>query len=62
MAALNTSKPIGSQAEFYKILWGGSKAGDEITLQIWRNKLVRELTVRSIDRMDYLRPWSVSTH
>ncbi len=55
-------KPIGSQSEFYEILWSGSKAGDEITLQIWRNKLVRELTVRSIDRMDYLRPWSVSTH
>ena len=36
-------------------------AGDEITLQIWRNKKVLELKLRSIDRMDYLRPWSVST-
>ena len=55
-------KAIGSQSEFYEILWGGFSAGDEITLQIWRNKLVRELKLRSIDRLDYLRPWSLSTH
>ena len=55
-------KAIGSQSEFYEVLWAGSSAGDEITLQVWRNKLVRELKVRSIDRLDYLRPWSLSTH
>jgi S1-C subfamily serine protease len=53
---------IGNQAEFYAALWNGSRAGDEITLQIWRDKVVHELTIRSIDRMDYLRPWSASTH
>jgi len=53
---------IGNQAEFYATLWNGSRAGDEITLQIWRDKVVHELTIRSIDRMDYLRPWSASTH
>jgi S1-C subfamily serine protease len=55
-------KAVGSQSEFYEILWNSSNAGDEIVLQIWRNKLVRELKVRSIDRLDYLRPWSLSTH
>jgi S1-C subfamily serine protease len=55
-------KAIGSQAEFYETLWTCAGAGDEITLQIWRNKKVLELKLRSIDRMDYLRPWSVSTH
>lgn len=55
-------KAIGSQSEFYQTLWSSSRAGDEITLQIWRNKLVRELKVRSIDRLDYLRPWSLSAH
>ena len=56
------SKAIGSQSEFYEVLWGNAGAGDEITLQIWRNKTVHEIKVRSIDRMDYLRPWSASTH
>ena len=55
-------KAIGSQSEFYEVLWGSAGAGDEITLQIWRNKTVHEIKVQSIDRIDYLRPWSFSTH
>lgn len=55
-------KAIGSQAGFYETLWTSSRAGDEIALQVWRNKKVLELKIRTIDRMDYLRPWSVSTH
>ncbi len=47
---------IGSQAEFYHALWASGAAGSEITLQIWRAKAVREINVRSIDRMEYLRP------
>ena len=54
-------KPVGSQAEFYETLWTDARAGDELTLQIWRDKAVHEIKVRSIDRMDYLRPWSAST-
>jgi S1-C subfamily serine protease len=47
---------IGSQAEFYQALWASGPAGSKITLQIWRAKVVREITVQSIDRMEYLRP------
>ena len=47
---------IGNQAEFYQSLWASGSAGNEITLQIWRAKAVREISVRSIDRMEYLRP------
>ena len=47
---------IGNQGEFYRALWASGAAGSEITLQIWRAKSVREVSVRSIDRMEYLRP------
>ncbi len=47
---------IGTQAEFYRTLWASGAAGSEITLQVWRAKAVREINVRSIDRMEYLRP------
>jgi S1-C subfamily serine protease len=47
---------IGSQAEFYQALWASGAAGNDITLQIWRAKAMREVNVHSIDRMDYLRP------
>jgi len=53
---------IGSQAEFYHTLWASGAAGVEVTLQVWRNKAVRELAVRSIDRMEYLRPWTSFAH
>ena len=53
---------IGSQSDFYRTLWASGAAGCEITLQIWRNKSVRELRLQSIDRMDYLRPWPAFAH
>jgi len=53
---------IGNQAEFYHALWASGSAGNEITLQIWRAKAVREINVRSIDRMEYLRPGPASAH
>lgn len=46
---------IGTQAEFYQALWACGAAGTRITLQIWREKAVREIEVESIDRMEYLR-------
>ncbi len=49
-------RAIGGQAGFYHALWASGAAGSEITLQIWRAKAVREIQLRSIDRMDYLRP------
>lgn len=53
---------IGSQSGFYHTLWASGAAGVEVTLQIWRNKSVREIVVRSMDRMEYLRIRSASAH
>jgi len=53
---------IGSQSEFYHALWASGAAGVDITLQVWRSKSVCEVAVRSIDRMEYLRPWLTSAH
>jgi len=50
------SQAVANQSEFYQALWASGVAGNEITLQIWRAKVVREISVRSIDRMEYLRP------
>lgn len=50
------NQPIGSQGEFYQAVWASGAAGSKITLQIWRDKAVREIHVKSIDRMQYLRP------
>ena len=55
-------RAIGSQSEFYHTLWASGAAGVEVTLQIWRNKSVREIVVQSVDRMQYLRSWPASAH
>ena len=46
---------IGSLAEFYRLLWASGSAGANIALKLWRNNAVREVVLRSIDRMEYLR-------
>lgn len=53
---------VGSRSEFYRTLWASGAAGVKLTLQIWRNKSVREIVVDSIDRMEYLRPWRAFAH
>jgi S1-C subfamily serine protease len=53
---------VASQAEFYRALWARGAAGVEVTLQIWRDKSVREIAVRSIDRAEYLRSSPASAH
>src|ERR1035437_7605755 len=55
-------RAVGGQSEFYHTLWASGAAGVEVTLQVWRNKSVREIIVRSIDRMEYLRPWPAAAH
>ncbi len=40
---------------FYNKLWGGGKAGDAIWLKVLQGADVREIEVRSIDRMEYVR-------
>ncbi len=48
---------IGSQSEFYQSLWSSGGAGEDITLHIVRNKVVKHLIVQTSDRLSYLRPW-----
>lgn len=47
---------IGGQSEFYEKLWSVA-AGEDITLHIVRDKVVKHLIVQTCDRLSYLRPW-----
>jgi S1-C subfamily serine protease len=47
---------VGSLADFYRRVWGRGPAGTEVPLKVLQGSRVREVTVRSIDRVDYFRP------
>jgi len=51
---------IGDQREFYQRVWSSGAAGADISLHVLQNKKVRHITVHSADRLDYLRPWTVT--
>jgi len=46
---------VRSQADFYRKVWGRGAAGSDIPLRVLQGIDVRELKVRSIDRLDYFR-------
>ena len=46
---------VADQAEFYRKLWKTGPAGTPIPLRLFKNGDVREVTVKSIDRADFLR-------
>jgi S1-C subfamily serine protease len=48
---------VGRQSEFYRQLWSSGDAGAPVVLHVLHKKSVRQLTVRSMDRMAFLRPW-----
>jgi S1-C subfamily serine protease len=48
---------VGRQSEFYQRLWSSGDAGTSVVLHVLHKKSVRQLTVRSMDRMAFLRPW-----
>jgi S1-C subfamily serine protease len=50
------SESVRSQAEFYKKVWGRGRAGDDIPLKILQGVDVKDVKVRSIDRMQYFKP------
>jgi serine protease Do len=50
---------VGRQSEFYQRLWASGEAGSAIVLHVLHKKSVRQLTVRSMDRMAFLRPWRI---
>jgi S1-C subfamily serine protease len=46
---------VSSQSDFYRKVWSKGKAGAEIPLRVLQGMDVRELSVRSIDRVEYYR-------
>ena len=50
---------VGGQSDFYRKLWSAGEAGCDVALHVLQDKAVKQLVVRSADRMDYLRPWRV---
>jgi len=49
------SEGVRSQAEFYRKMWARGAAGSEIPLRLLQGIDIREVKVRSIDRLDYFR-------
>jgi S1-C subfamily serine protease len=49
---------VRTQAEFYERLWERRRAGDEVPLKVLKGVDVKEINVRSIDRVEYFRPRS----
>jgi S1-C subfamily serine protease len=48
---------VGRQSEFYQRLWATGEAGAPVVLHVLHKRTVRQLTVTSMDRMAFLRPW-----
>jgi S1-C subfamily serine protease len=49
-------QPIKGQADFYTRMWAHGEAGVEIPLDVLRGGRVESVTVKSVDREQYLRP------
>ena len=50
---------VGHQSEFYQRLWATGEAGAPVVLYVLHKRTVRQLTVRTMDRMEFLRPWPI---
>lgn len=50
---------VGRQSDFYQRLWASGEAGAPVLLHVLHKRSVRQLTVRSMDRMAFLRPWRI---
>ena len=46
---------VSTHAEFYRKVWSLGPAGTEVPLKVLQGASVKEIKVRSIDRLDYLR-------
>ena len=46
---------VASLADFYRKVWARGNAGVEVPLRVFQGTQVKELAVRSIDRVDYFR-------
>jgi S1-C subfamily serine protease len=52
------AEPVHTQAQFYERVWNRRHAGDEVPLKVLQGVDVKEIKVRSIDRVEYFRPRS----
>ena len=52
------SEPVTTQAQFYEHVWDRRHAGDEVPLKVLQGADIKEIKVRSIDRVEYFRPSS----
>jgi S1-C subfamily serine protease len=50
------SDPVHTQDEFYERVWAKRHAGDEVPLKVLQGVDVKEISIRSMDRVAYLRP------
>ena len=48
-------EPVRTQAEFYRKVWSRGSAGAEITLRVLQDMDIRDVRVKSIDRVEYFR-------
>jgi serine protease Do len=46
---------VTDQADFYRKLWGAGKAGSEISVRLLQGGEVKDVKIKSIDRMDFIR-------
>jgi serine protease Do len=49
------SAKVTDQADFYRKLWGAGNAGSEITIRLLQGGDVKDVTIKTIDRMDFIR-------
>ncbi|HEX7219596.1 MAG TPA: S1C family serine protease [Burkholderiales bacterium] len=47
---------VTTLADFYRRIWGSGAAGAAVRIKVLQGASLRDVTVRSIDRMDYFRP------
>jgi S1-C subfamily serine protease len=50
------SEAVRSQSEFYRKVWERRRAGDEVPLRVLQGIDIKDVRVRSIDRVEYFRP------
>lgn len=49
-------EPVKSQSDFYTKVWTKRAAGDEVPLRVLQGMEVRDIRLRSIDRVEYFKP------
>ncbi len=49
------NKPIADQPDFYKKVWSSGNAGTEIVLKVLQGGELKDVKVKSMDRMDFIK-------